>query len=332
MKDQTHLPTVLTREDVTAQILAARKAAGMTWEALAEAIGMSPVFTHSAAMGMNAFPAEKAQALAKVLDLDPGAAELLSEPPTKIWSQAVPTDPCLYRLYEIVGVYGPTIKALIEEKFGTGIMSAIDFEMHLTREPNPKGDPGIAFTHAKKATDGKEAKRKPVVITMDTAAQQAELSRVVRTHRASAPRRDSIWALVPEDALAPAPVAAKAPAATAHSMAARGPLDQDAASAPANASPAPVVSTASTFGAGTSNDSEPRYLAPRAPSVVTTCSMFFTRLPMRASSASLTTRTSVAATRASGRSWTGDGLSIVTTARECAYSNAASTVSRGISN
>lgn len=140
MKDQTHLPTALTREDVTAQILAARKAAGMTWEALAEAIGMSPVFTHSAAMGMNAFPPEKAQALAKVLDLDPGAAELLSEPPTKIWSQAVPTDPCLYRLYEIVGVYGPTIKALIEEKFGTGIMSAIDFEMHLTREPNPKGD------------------------------------------------------------------------------------------------------------------------------------------------------------------------------------------------
>lgn len=140
MKDQAHLTTALTREDVTAQILAARKAAGMTWEALAEAIGMSPVFTHSAAMGMNAFPPEKAKALAQVLDLGPDAAEILSEPPTKIWSQAVPTDPCIYRLYEIVGVYGPTIKALIEEKFGTGIMSAIDFEMHLTREPNPKGD------------------------------------------------------------------------------------------------------------------------------------------------------------------------------------------------
>jgi cyanate lyase len=54
-------------------------------------------------------------------------------PPTKIWSQAVPTAPCLYRLYEIVGVYSPTIKALIEEKFGTGIMSAIDFEMSVTR-------------------------------------------------------------------------------------------------------------------------------------------------------------------------------------------------------
>lgn len=140
MKDQTHLPSALNREDVTAQILSARKAAGMTWEALAEAIGMSPVFTHSAAMGMNAFPPEKAEALAKLLDLEPDAAELLSEPPTKIWSQAVPTDPCIYRLYEIVGVYGPTIKALIEEKFGTGIMSAIDFEMHLSREPNPKGD------------------------------------------------------------------------------------------------------------------------------------------------------------------------------------------------
>ncbi len=101
---------------------------------------MSQVFTHSDCMGMNAFPADKAQALVAALDLPADAADLLSEPPTKIWSQAVPTDLCLYHLYEIVGVYGPTIKALIEEKFGTGIMSAIDFEMSVTRETNPKGD------------------------------------------------------------------------------------------------------------------------------------------------------------------------------------------------
>lgn len=138
MKDQ--IAPTLTREDVTALILAARKAQGLSWEGIAERIGMSPVFTHSACMGMNAFPADKAQALVTALDLPAGAADLLAEPPTKIWSQAVPTDPCLYRLYEIFGVYGPTIKALIEEKFGTGIMSAIDFEMSLTRVANPKGD------------------------------------------------------------------------------------------------------------------------------------------------------------------------------------------------
>ena len=65
---------------------------------------------------------------------------MLEEYPTKIWEQAVPTDPCIYRLYEIVGVYGPTIKALIQEEFGDGIMSAIDFDMKITRVANPKGD------------------------------------------------------------------------------------------------------------------------------------------------------------------------------------------------
>ena len=125
---------------MTALILFARKAQGLSWEGIAQRISMSPVFRHSACMGMNAIPFDKAQALVTALDLPADAADLLSEPPTKIWSQAVPTDPCLYRLYEIVGVYGPTIKALIEEKFGTGIMSAIDFEMSVTREINPKGD------------------------------------------------------------------------------------------------------------------------------------------------------------------------------------------------
>ena len=91
-------------------------------------------------MGMNAMPAEKAEALSRVMSLPQEAASVLAESPTKVWEQAVPTDPCIYRLYEIVGVYGPTIKALIHEKFGDGIMSAIDFDMQITRVPNPKGD------------------------------------------------------------------------------------------------------------------------------------------------------------------------------------------------
>ncbi|MEP1585224.1 MAG: cyanase [Tateyamaria sp.] len=130
----------LTKEDVTAQILSAKRQAGLTWEDIATKIDMSPVWTHSAAMGMNAFPADKADAMVKALGLPQEAALVLAESPTKIWEQAVPTDPCVYRFYEIVGVYGPTLKALIQEKFGDGIMSAIDFDMSVTRVPHEKGD------------------------------------------------------------------------------------------------------------------------------------------------------------------------------------------------
>jgi cyanate lyase len=130
----------MTREDVTAMIISAKRQAGLTWEGIAASIGMSPVWTHSAAMGMNAMPTEKAQATITALGLPHEAALVLQESPTKIWQQAVPTDPCIYRLYEIVGVYGPTIKALIHEKFGDGIMSAIDFDMSVTRVEHPKGD------------------------------------------------------------------------------------------------------------------------------------------------------------------------------------------------
>ena len=139
MKDLA-LKDDLTKEDVTALILLAKKRGGLTWEGIAGKIGMSPVWTHSAAMGMNAWPSEKAKALVELLELPSGAEAALTESPTKIWDQTVPTDPCIYRLYEIVGVYGPTIKALIHEKFGDGIMSAIDFDMSVTRVENPKGD------------------------------------------------------------------------------------------------------------------------------------------------------------------------------------------------
>ncbi len=139
MKDFAMTET-MTKEDVTAMILSAKKQAGLTWEAIAAKIGMSPVWTHSAAMGMNAFPAEKAKLMVSTMGLPQEAESVLVESPTKIWEQAVPTDPCIYRFYEIVGVYGPTLKALIQEKFGDGIMSAIDFDMSVTRVENPKGD------------------------------------------------------------------------------------------------------------------------------------------------------------------------------------------------
>ena len=125
---------------IAATIMKAKEAKGMTWESLAAAIGMSPVWTCSACMGMNSMPAEKASAVCEVLGLDAAVAAELVKFPTKVWDQAVPTDPLIYRLYEIVGVYGESLKEVIQEKFGDGIMSAIDFTMHVDKEENPKGD------------------------------------------------------------------------------------------------------------------------------------------------------------------------------------------------
>ncbi|TRW95456.1 cyanase [Paracoccus sp. M683] len=130
----------ITRDDLTATILRAKRRAGLTWADIAAAIGKSPVWTHSAATGMNAFPDDVAYTFADLLGLPDSAISLLTDSPLKVWTQDVPTDPCLYRFYEIVGVYGPTLKALINEEFGNGIMSAIDFSMQVEREPNPKGD------------------------------------------------------------------------------------------------------------------------------------------------------------------------------------------------
>ena len=140
MNKSTFTEPMMTKDDVAAMILSAKKQAGLTWEQIAEGIDMSPVWTHSACMGMNSMPKEKAEMLVRNLGLPQEAALVLAEYPTKVWTQAVPTDPTIYRLYEIVGVYGPTIKDLVQEKFGDGIMSAIDFEMYITKVEHPKGD------------------------------------------------------------------------------------------------------------------------------------------------------------------------------------------------
>lgn len=131
---------MMQKIDVTEMIIEKKRTAGLTWEKIAADIGMSEVFTTSACLGMNAFPRDKADLLVRNLGLPQEAAVVLAEFPTKIFSQAVPTDPCVYRLYEIVAVYGETIKELINEKFGNGIMSAIDFDMEIDRIPSPKGD------------------------------------------------------------------------------------------------------------------------------------------------------------------------------------------------
>lgn len=130
----------MNKLDVTEMIMERKRASGMNWAELAAAIGMSEVFTTSACLGMNSLPRDKADALVSVLGLPQEAAVVLAEFPTKVFSQQVPTDPCVYRFYEIIGVYGDTLKELIQEKGGDGIMSAIDFEMSVEKVPNPKGD------------------------------------------------------------------------------------------------------------------------------------------------------------------------------------------------
>ena len=89
---------------------------------------------------MNSMPKANADKLCAALGLAPEVSAALQEFPHKTWDKLVPTDPVVYRLYEIVGVYGETIKQIIAEKFGDGIMSAIDFTMYIEKEPDPKGD------------------------------------------------------------------------------------------------------------------------------------------------------------------------------------------------
>lgn len=126
---------------MTELILEAKKAKGLTWAALAQAAGLSEVYTTSACLGENALPPEAAAAVAAALGLGPDIAEALVEFANKgEAASTVSKEPLQYRFQEIIYVYGGTIKALIEEKFGPGIMSAIDFTMDIEKVPDPKGD------------------------------------------------------------------------------------------------------------------------------------------------------------------------------------------------
>ncbi|WP_160061901.1 cyanase [Psychromonas sp. L1A2] len=135
--------------DVTEAIFAIKKDRELTWEAISDAIGMSIVWTTSACLGMNSFTEETADKLIKYLDLPIDSKATLLENPTKEWDKAVPQDPLIYRLYEVVGVYGDTLKEVIQEKFGDGIMSAIDFTMDVDKQEDPKGDRVIVTLNGK---------------------------------------------------------------------------------------------------------------------------------------------------------------------------------------
>jgi cyanate lyase len=128
------------REDLRRKILRAMKTKGLSYRSLAAKVGLSPFIVTAALLGQMSLPKEAAARAAATLDL-PEAQDFLMEIPMRgSLGQAVPTDPLIYRFYEIVQVYGTTLKALIEEEFGDGIMSAIDFDLDLTRQPDPNGD------------------------------------------------------------------------------------------------------------------------------------------------------------------------------------------------
>jgi cyanate lyase len=130
----------MNKETMSDLIISTKAAKSLTWEKISTDLGMSPVWLTSACLGMNSAPEEKAKAITDYLGLDQEVTDALIAFPTKIWDQAVPTDPLVYRLYEVVGVYGDTLKEVIQEKFGDGIMSAIDFSMEVDKIEHPKGD------------------------------------------------------------------------------------------------------------------------------------------------------------------------------------------------
>ena len=140
---------MMNKTEMKAAILAAKKSEGLTWKGLGEVIGLSPEFTCSACLGMNSLAKDKADALTEALGLGPEVSVALQEFPLKTWDQLVPTDPVIYRWYEIVGVYGETIKELIHEKFGDGIMSAIDFSLDIDKQEDPKGDRVVVTLNGK---------------------------------------------------------------------------------------------------------------------------------------------------------------------------------------
>ena len=131
----------MSRIEVTEKIFAAKVSKGLKWADVAKQVGLSKEWVTSACLGQMTLSQEQAEVVAEIFDLSTEDAKWLTVTPYKgSLPTTVPTDPLIYRFYEMVNVYGTTFKALIHEEFGDGIMSAIDFKMDLQRENDPNGD------------------------------------------------------------------------------------------------------------------------------------------------------------------------------------------------
>ncbi len=135
------LERTVNRLDVTEKIIATKVAKGLKWSDVAREVGLSKEWVTAGCLGQMTFDAAQAATVARLFDLTEEETQWLQVVPYKgSLPTSVPTDPLIYRLYELVSVYGTTFKELIHEEFGDGIMSAIDFRMDLQREADPKGD------------------------------------------------------------------------------------------------------------------------------------------------------------------------------------------------
>ncbi len=131
----------MSRIEVTEKIVATKVAQGLKWSDVAAQVGLSKEWVTAACLGQMTLTAEQAGIVGRIFGLSEAEQRWLTVVPYKgSLPTSVPTDPLIYRFYELVSVYGTTFKALIHEEFGDGIMSAIDFKMDLQREPHPAGD------------------------------------------------------------------------------------------------------------------------------------------------------------------------------------------------
>ncbi|MFF9396801.1 cyanase [Streptomyces griseoluteus] len=145
------------RQALAAEVVEAKTRKDLSWQQLADVSGLSVAFTTAALLGQHPLPEAAARAVAELLDLDEEAAVLLQTIPVRgSIPGGVPTDPTIYRFYEIVQVYGTTLKALIHEQFGDGIISAINFKLDVKKVADPEGGERAVIT-----LDGKYLPTKP---------------------------------------------------------------------------------------------------------------------------------------------------------------------------
>lgn len=145
---------MITKQEATAKILAKKQKLKLSWEQIAKGVGRHKIWTTAALLGQHPMSAEETDSVIKILGFSGEDAEAVSlalqeYPMRGSLDSAVPVDPTIYRFYELIQVYGTTIKAMIHEEFGDGIMSAIDFDMEIQRREDPKGDRVVVTLNGK---------------------------------------------------------------------------------------------------------------------------------------------------------------------------------------
>ena len=148
---------MMTKQETAATVLAAKARLGLSWQNLADTLGAPLAWTTAALLGQHPLSHDQAATAARALELGPDAvAGLVAQPTRGALDQPVPTDPTIYRFYEMVQIYGSTLKALVHEKFGDGIISAINFKLDIKKVDDPEGGSRAVIT-----LDGKYLPTKP---------------------------------------------------------------------------------------------------------------------------------------------------------------------------